>query len=102
MKHINTHLIVLLLPVFAFIITLIILKLLSYSSRINYKTEDFSESTESLKNPYCGFYHIIGYTLSDDYTPASIHLRQGRGFCMYRLTDLDSSQGIQEACARYH
>lgn len=69
MKHINTHLAVLLLPVFAFIITLIVLRLLAYSNRIDYKTEAFSESTEPLQNPYCGFYHIIGYTLSDDYTP---------------------------------
>lgn len=70
MKHINTYLIVLLLSVFAFIITLIVLRLLFSSNRIDYKTETFSESTEPLKNPYCGFYHIIGYTLSDGYTPS--------------------------------
>ena len=38
--------------------------------RIDYKTEAFSESTESLNNPYCGFYHIISYTLCDGYTPS--------------------------------
>lgn len=61
---------VLLLSVLAFIITLIVLRLLAYSSRIDYKTESFSESAEPLKNPYCGFYHIIGYTLSDEYVPS--------------------------------
>lgn len=70
MKHINTNLIVLFLPIFAFAIALIILRLFSYSNRIDYKTETFSEGTEPLKNPYCGFYHIICYTLSDDYTPS--------------------------------
>lgn len=40
------------------------------SNRITYMTESFSESTKYLPNPYQGFYHIIGYTLSDDYAPA--------------------------------
>ncbi|MDY3057397.1 MAG: DUF4832 domain-containing protein [Mediterraneibacter faecis] len=39
------------------------------SNRITYTTEPFSESTEILSNPYQGFYHMIGYTLSDDYIP---------------------------------
>ena len=39
------------------------------SSRITCTTESFSESTEYLANPYQGFYHIIGYTLSDAYVP---------------------------------
>lgn len=71
MKHLNIYHIVLLLSVLTFIITLIVLRLLAYSSRIAYKTENFSESSEPLKNPYCGFYHIVGYTLSDGYTPSA-------------------------------
>lgn len=39
------------------------------SNRITYTTEPFSENTEILSNPYQGFYHMIGYTLSDDYIP---------------------------------
>lgn len=38
------------------------------ANRITYMTESFSESTDLLSNPYQGFYHIIGYTLSDDYS----------------------------------
>ena len=41
-----------------------------YANRITYATESFSESNEYLFNPYQGFYHIIGYTLSDDSVPA--------------------------------
>ena len=43
--------------------------LIIYPNRITFTTESFSESTEPLANPYQGFYHIIGYTLSDDDTP---------------------------------
>lgn len=69
MKQLNIHIIVFLLPLIALIIAFILLKAISYSSRIYFTAEDFSESVEPLNNPYCGFYHIIGYTLSDDYTP---------------------------------
>lgn len=41
------------------------------SNRINYKTEAFSESSRYLSNPYQGFYHIIGYSLSEQYDPTS-------------------------------
>ena len=43
--------------------------LIIYPNRITFTTESFSEGTEPLANPYQGFYHIIGYTLSDDDTP---------------------------------
>lgn len=36
------------------------------SRRFAWTAEPFSESTQSLANPYQGFYHIIRYTLSDD------------------------------------
>lgn len=38
-------------------------------NRISYTTEAFSESNEYLPNPYQGFYHIIRYTLSDNFLP---------------------------------
>ena len=70
--HIQFHPIVLLLPILAFLITLLVWKRRSFSNRIAYNTETFSESTQPLPNPYCGFYHIIGYTLSDDDTPSPL------------------------------
>ena len=46
------------------------------SNRITFATESFSESTGYLPNPYQGFYHMMGYTLSDDYDPAKGSLYQ--------------------------
>lgn len=47
-----------------------------YSNRIAFATESFSESTGYLPNPYQGFYHMMGYTLSDDYDPVNASLYQ--------------------------
>lgn len=70
MKDLNVCQIVFLITIFALSLTFLLRLLINFSSRITYTTEDFSESTEPLTNPYRGFYHIIGYTLSDDYIPA--------------------------------
>lgn len=35
------------------------------ASRIQYESEAMTESSEILDNPYCGFYHLYGYLLSD-------------------------------------
>lgn len=70
MKFLNAYNIVLLIPILALLGIVIALRLLAYSARIDYTAEAFSESTKPIKNPYCGFYHIIGYTLSDDYIPS--------------------------------
>lgn len=43
--------------------------LISRITRFSYTTESFSEGNEYLPNPYQGFYHIIGYTLSDSPLP---------------------------------
>lgn len=72
-----------------------------YSNHISYSTESFEESTEYLNNPYQGFYHIMGYTLSTHYDPTTtiyqtdsysdslalleINLKE------YRLTDIDQN-----------
>ena len=69
MKFRNLQNIVILIPVLALLGAVIILKSNSHSNRIDYTTEDFYESDKALQNPYCGFYHIIGYTLSDEYMP---------------------------------
>lgn len=39
--------------------------LITRINRISITTESFSEGNQSLSNPYQGFYHIIGYALSD-------------------------------------
>lgn len=69
MKFLNIQHIFLLLSMSALLTAIIILKL-SSGKYVNYTAEPFSESDKPLKNPYCGFYHIIGYTLSDEYTPS--------------------------------
>lgn len=60
------------IPVCILIGTFFSLLWIIWSNRITYMTESFSESTKYLPNPYQGFYHIIGYTLSDDYDPADV------------------------------
>ena len=47
---------------------------------ITYQTESFSESTEPLSNPYQGFYHMIGYTLSDDYVSTDNYSSQADSY----------------------
>ena len=64
----------LLLPVCILIGLILIVLLIAASNRITYATESFSESTEILSNPWQGFYHLIGYTLSDDYAPTGAPL----------------------------
>lgn len=70
MKPLNFQHFVLLTAFLTLLVTVIILKSNSDSNRINYTVEAFSESHKTFQNPYCGFYHIIGYTLSDEYTPS--------------------------------
>lgn len=45
---------------------LFIFLLNSRANRIAWKIEGFPESIQPLANPYQGFYHLIGYTLSDN------------------------------------
>ena len=59
----------LLIPVCVLLGIFLFFLLITGSNRITFSTESFSESTEILSNPYQGFYHMIGYTLSDDYNP---------------------------------
>ena len=49
------------------LVTVIVFIAISYFNRIRYTSETFIQTNKPLQNPYCGFYHIIGYTLSDDY-----------------------------------
>lgn len=60
MKYLSYVLILILVTVIVFIA-------ISYFNRIRYTSETFIQTNKPLQNPYCGFYHIIGYTLSDDY-----------------------------------
>lgn len=70
MKLLNTFPFRLLIPVCIMLGILIFCLLVMRFNRITYSTESFFESSRQLSNPYQGFYHIIGYTLSDDYDPA--------------------------------
>lgn len=67
MKLLNHFPFRLLIPVCILLGIFLLYRLLTYANRIKYTTENFEESTELLSNPYQGFYHMIGYTLSDDY-----------------------------------
>lgn len=66
MKQIYIYIIFLLLVLLVLLAVLIILKVSAFSSRVSYTPEVFSESADPLDNPYCGFYHIVPYTLSDE------------------------------------
>lgn len=68
MKFLDFQHLSLLIPILVLLVSVIILIIASYSNRIYYTPEAFTESDKPLQNPYCGFYHIIGYTLSDGYT----------------------------------
>lgn len=70
MKSLTIQHIVILIPVMVLLATALALILISRLGCDRFSAETFSESNEPLKNPYCGFYHIIGYTLSDDYIPS--------------------------------
>ena len=69
MEFLNLQYAVFLIPALALTVAFIALKLISHFQSIDYTTEAFCESNAPLQNPYCGFYHIIRYTLSDEYTP---------------------------------
>lgn len=70
MKHLNTFPFCLFLPV-CILLAVILCLLLIRSGHLTCTAESFSESTDELANPYQGFYHIVGYTLSDSYDPAN-------------------------------
>lgn len=67
MKQIGIYIIFLFLILLVLLAVLIILKVSAFSSRVSYIPEALSESAEPLRNPYCGFYHIVPYTLSEEY-----------------------------------
>ena len=78
MKILNTFPFRLLVPACIILVILFLCLLVVCPNRITWTTESFSESTEYLANPWQGFYHIIGYTLSDDYVPAADYTRQAQ------------------------
>lgn len=49
----------------------IVLRLFSYH-RIDFSPVSLIESREEIKTPYCGFYHLYGYTLSEDGTGEAV------------------------------
>lgn len=53
------------------LVVLVVLRLFSYH-RIEFSPVPLIESREQLKNPYCGFYHLYGYTLSEEGTGEAV------------------------------
>lgn len=53
------------------VIVWVVLRLFSYH-RIEFSPVSLIESNEELKKPYCGFYHLYGYTLSEDGTGQAV------------------------------
>lgn len=80
MKSLIIQHIIILISVLIIITALIVLKILSCFDRVYYTAEDFTESDKPLQSPFCGFYHIIGYTLSDDDNPPNDYKN---GTCSY-------------------
>ena len=74
MKSLTIQHIVILMPVMVLLATVLALILTSRLGCDRFCAETFSESNEPLQNPYCGFYHIIGYTLSDGYIPSDNYI----------------------------
>lgn len=69
MNCLHIEYIIPILLVFALLGTVIALKLHWGVNHIHFIAEKFSESNQPIQNPYCGLYHIIGYTLSDENIP---------------------------------
>lgn len=67
MQHFHTFFLKCVLPLLVVVLLALMFFLFIYRSRkIVFTPESFQESTAVLKNPYQGFYHIFGYTLSDN------------------------------------
>lgn len=101
MKLLNNFPFRFLIPVCILLGAFLFYRLLIYANRITYTTEDFWESTDPLSNPYQGFYHIIGYTLSDDYVPTTANYYTDSLALLeinlknYRTTEI-SEQGLSQ------
>ena len=106
MKSLNIQHIILLITVLVFLLAFIVLKIISSFHRVCYTSEVFSESDKPLQNPYCGFYHIIGYTLSDRYDSYNNYTDQINEYTEqlvlleinlknYRATDI-SEKGLEQ------
>lgn len=99
LKSLNIQHIIFLISVLTLIATIIVLKIVCFFGRAYYTAEVFSESNKPLQNPYCGFYHIIGYTLSDSYDKCDNYTDQlvllEINLKNYRTTDI-SEKGLEQ------
>lgn len=106
MESLNIQHIILLISALTIIATIIVLKIVFFFGRVCYTAEVFSESNKPLQNPYCGFYHIIGYTLSDSYDKYANYTDQINKYTdqlvlleinlkNYRTTDI-SEKGLEQ------
>ena len=69
LKLLNIQHPIIFVSILAVLSAAILLTIFFAASRVNFTAEKFFESNKLFRNPYCGFYHIMGYTLSDDYIP---------------------------------
>ena len=106
LESLNIQHIILLISALTIIATIIVLKIVFFFGRVCYTAEVFSESNKPLQNPYCGFYHIIGYTLSDSYDKYANYTDQINKYTdqlvlleinlkNYRTTDI-SEKGLEQ------
>lgn len=106
MKSLTLQHMLILIPILASLAAVIVLIIISYSNRAYFTAEAFSESNKPLQNPYCSFYHIIGYTLTDDYTPSDNYANATRSYAEslalleinlknYRTADI-SEKGLKQ------
>ncbi len=59
------------LCLFLLLVIWVVLRLFSYHG-VNFSPVPLIESKEELKRPYCGFYHLYGYTLSEEGTGQAV------------------------------
>lgn len=84
MKLLNIQHPIIFVSILAVLSAAILLTIFFAASRVNFTAEKFFESNKLFRNPYCGFYHIMGYTLSDDYIPTdSLPYRSRIGLFIY-------------------
>lgn len=69
-QHIKTFFHITMCLFFLFITSIVFITLCSlHSLSVTYESAVYSDSAATLDNPYCGFYQMRGYTLSDTNTP---------------------------------
>ncbi|MFA9462741.1 MAG: DUF4832 domain-containing protein [Velocimicrobium sp.] len=67
-KKIKSNLLFIVFPICLIFIGLTLIWMFKNYRQVNFSQADLTETTNTLSNPYAGWYHIYGYLLSDDET----------------------------------